>query len=178
MSTVNELPQDYSGQCNILLNDLDSIVANRNLMILFALLRAGPSLDEAAEFATHLMYSAALPSASASYWEQCLETIYGSACRDMAFRVSLVTRGEAIIHSTQTTMGIRQPLEMFQSNHNLRDALKSMRSVTMNPAAADNEDLFFSKLKPVHRLAFKRFRETGILAPFSLSTSNFTHPNR
>ncbi len=59
IETVNGLPKHYQGKCDILLNDIDPIVVNRNLIILFALLGSGPSMDEAAELATHLMYSAA-----------------------------------------------------------------------------------------------------------------------
>ncbi|KAJ7574362.1 hypothetical protein C8J56DRAFT_979466 [Mycena floridula] len=178
VSTVNGLPKDYSGRCKILMNDVDSIAVNRNLMILFALLRSGPSLDEAAELATHLMYSAALPAATATYWEECTSIYRKIEDGDMSFRASLAIRGGVKLHSMQTTMGVRHPLEMFQSTYSLRSALKSMRDVTLDPAALDNQDLFLSKLKPVHRLAFKKLQETGILVPFSSNTNNFTQPNR
>lgn len=161
------------------MNDIDSIVVNRNLVILFALLRSGPSVDEAAELAVHLMYSAALPPASSAYLDQCIDTIYGMDSNgDMSFQARLSIRGNGNLHSMQTAVGIRQSLEMFHSTYELSEALENMRDVFSSPSGTDHRDLFFSKLKPTHRLAFERFRKTGVLAPFSLQTSTFTHPNR
>ncbi|KAG6834354.1 hypothetical protein H0H93_010251 [Arthromyces matolae] len=61
IQTVNGLPAGYRGRCDILLNDTDSITVNKKLVILYALLGAGPSIEESAEIALHLMYSSALP---------------------------------------------------------------------------------------------------------------------
>jgi hypothetical protein len=43
--TINSLPSDYTGYCDVLLNDTNPILANRNLIILFVLLSSGPSLE-------------------------------------------------------------------------------------------------------------------------------------
>ncbi|KAL0569362.1 hypothetical protein V5O48_012597, partial [Marasmius crinis-equi] len=186
VKTVNSLPKDYSGRCEILMNDTDATVINRNLVILFALLSAGPSLDEAAELATHLMYSTALTPQCAAYLQRCVDYIYASDNSQneqsvMSFRVRLATRGlGSAIHSTQTMMGVRQLMEMFHglSPFTLSSAMKSMRCTTNQHDNADNWDWFLSKLAPPHRMSFKNYRETGILSPFSLNTTNFTQPNR
>lgn len=112
--------------------------------------------------------------------QRCLDDIYGSDTDggDFSFRVSLGTRGQGRIQSLQTIAGVKQPSEMFSSTYGLALALKNQRRVLDAPEDVDSWDRFLSKLKPNHRMAFKRFRETGVLAPFSTDTGIFTHPNR
>lgn len=137
--------------------------------------------QEAAEFSTHLMYSAALPEAGAQYVKQCVDFIYASGGEfeaDLSFQRCLDTRGEGKVYSVQPSAGIKRLLEMFHSNYTLGEALKSMKDTTLAPDQLDFREKYFAGLKPSHRMAFQRFRESGILGPFSLNTSNFTHPNR
>jgi len=72
--TVNGLPGDYRGKCEILLNDADVVVVNRSLVIPYALLGSGPSIEESAELATHLIYSAALSVSSAEQLRRYIGT--------------------------------------------------------------------------------------------------------
>lgn len=128
------------------------------------------------------MYSAALSAPSAAYLQRCLDDVYGSQydghTGDFSFRTCLSTRGEGKICSLQTVAGVRSPLEMFMSTYNLAVALKNRWKVLAAPENVDTWDRFLSRLRPNHRMAFKRFRETGVLAPFAVDTSRFTHPNR
>ncbi|KAJ7498077.1 hypothetical protein B0H11DRAFT_1715329 [Mycena galericulata] len=179
--SVNSLPPDYAGYCDILLNDTNPVLVNRNLVILFVLLSSGPSLEEAAELATHLMYSAALPGGGAEYVKRCISFIYESAEEfeaDLSFHRCLHTRGEGKVYSVQPSTGIKRFLEMFHSTYSISGALKSMKDTTLAPDRLDSNEKYFASLKPSHRMSFQRFRETGILAPFSLNTVTFTQPNR
>ncbi|GAW04483.1 hypothetical protein LENED_006279 [Lentinula edodes] len=182
IETVNNLPSNYQGRFDVLINNSDPIIINRDLVILYALLNPEPSIDEAAELAVHLMYSAALSAPSAAYLQRCLDDVYGSQydghTGDFSFRTCLSTRGEGKICSLQTVAGVRSPLEMFMSTYNLAVALKNRWKVLAAPENVDTWDRFLSRLRPNHRMAFKRFRETGVLAPFAVDTSRFTHPNR
>ncbi|KAF9063960.1 hypothetical protein BDP27DRAFT_1384839 [Rhodocollybia butyracea] len=180
VNTVNNLSKDFQGKLDVLLNNSDPIITNRILVILYALLTPGPSFDEAAELAVHLMYSSVLSAPTATYLKCCLDDIYGTQSKgsDISFQVSLDTRGKGKIYSLQTVSGVKQPLEMFASTYGLVQALKDLRRVLDAPENADSWDRFLFKLRPSHRMAFKRFRETGVLAPFSADTSNFTQPNR
>ncbi|KAK7031711.1 DUF4470 domain-containing protein [Favolaschia claudopus] len=179
--TINALPVDYTGYCDVLLNETDPILVNRNLLILFVLLSPGPSIEEAAEFCVHLVYSAALPAAGADYLQRCVNFIY--ACRgefeaDLSFRRCLGTRGEGHVYCVQPSAGVKRPLEMFHSNYTLSAAVQSMKETTLAADRLDFREKSLAKLKPAHRMASQRFRESGILAPFSLNTNNFTQPNR
>ncbi|KAF9461057.1 hypothetical protein BDZ94DRAFT_855912 [Collybia nuda] len=180
VKTVNGLPKDYSGKCDILLNGMDAVAINRNLIILYALLSAGPSIEESAELAIHLMYSAALSAASAAYLQGCVRIIYGDGAGDgdMSFQTCLKTRGGGRLISLQTATGIKRLMEMSRSTYNLRKGLKSMHDVTLDLARDDHRDKIFVALKPAHRLALLHFWRTGILGPFSLDIKSFNQPNR
>ncbi|KAG6839948.1 hypothetical protein C0991_010143 [Blastosporella zonata] len=178
--TVNSLPRGYRGKCHILLNDTDTIITNRNLVILYALLGSGPSIEESAEIATHLMYSSALPPGVAAYLRGCVQVIYGDRASEgkMSFQCALRTRGRGNFFSMQSAMAMRRPMEMLLSSYELRRGQKSMRSIVMDPEHVDDQDRVFANLQPAHRLALAHFRQKGVLAPFSLSTRGFTQPNR
>ena len=127
------------------------------------------------------MYSAALPQDGAEYVKRCIEFIYdtgGEFGADLSFQRCLDTRGEGKVYAVQPSTGIKRLLEMFHSTYPLSSALKSMKDTTLAPDRLDLREKYFAGLKPSHRMAFQRFRESGILAPFSLNTVNFTEPNR
>ncbi|KAG5643369.1 hypothetical protein DXG03_001017 [Asterophora parasitica] len=163
VKTVNGLPKGYRGKCDILLNDNDSIVVNQNLVILYALLSAGPSIEESAELAVHLMYSAALTPASAAYLRGCIRIVYGDGASDgdMSFQSALKTRGEGKIFSMQSTMAMRRPMEMFLSrplrpaeglgkqggSRVCRCAGRRPRSIPREPKASTSRR--FRKVQPV-----------------------------
>ncbi|KAF7289072.1 DUF4470 domain-containing protein [Mycena chlorophos] len=179
--TVNSLPPDFPGYVDILLNDTNPVLLNRTLVMLFILLSSGPSLEEAAEFCTHLMYSAALPGAGAGYLERCVNFIYGGNGEyeaDLSFQRCLDTRGEGKLYSVQPSTGTKRILEMCHSGYSLATALKNMKEITLTSDLVDFREKHYAALKPPHRMCFHRFRETGILAPFSHNTVNFTEPNR
>ncbi|KAF5385773.1 hypothetical protein D9615_002203 [Tricholomella constricta] len=181
IKTVNGLPKGYRGKCDILLNDNDAIIVNQNLVILYALLSAGPSIEESAELVVHLMYSAALTPASAAYLRGCIRIVYGDGASDggnMSFRSALKTRGGGKIFSMQSTMALRRPMEMFLSRYDLRKGLQSMRNVLSDVLREDDKDRYLASLKPIHRVALARYSQSGILAPFSLDTRSFNQPNR
>lgn len=63
VKTVNSLPDDYSGNLTVLLNDWSPFIAGRNFLLLL-LLGTIPDPDFAAELALHLWYSAFAPEYS------------------------------------------------------------------------------------------------------------------
>jgi hypothetical protein len=58
--TVNGLPEDYTGQLDITINDVAPFVTIRNILLL-SLLRKIPDARKAADVALHVWYSAFLP---------------------------------------------------------------------------------------------------------------------
>lgn len=177
--TVNGLPDAYNGKLEILCNDKNSTVANRNLVVLFALLRDSPSLEEAAEVAVHLMYSSALTVDQALYLQRSIDIIYGGDALNTARpSFALDIRGGGKLHASLQGSELRQTLDMFLSTYDLPIALKNMHDVMLHPSREDYRDRYLWHLQGGHRVAFMRSRESGILLPFSAAVSHFVQPNR
>ncbi|KAJ3503592.1 hypothetical protein NLJ89_g8363 [Agrocybe chaxingu] len=177
---VNSLPDEHTGKLDILLNNSHAVVLNRMLVILCVLLTPGPSIDESAEVAMHLMCSAFLPDSAAAYVRHCVDLIYGKEFneRDMSFQTTLKTRGRGKLYSAQPSASIKKPFELFSSTYGSQKAHRSMQKALQDPFFTDDRDKTLCMLRPAHRLALERFWKTGILAPFSLDTTAFKSPNR
>ena len=201
IQTVNSLPQSYTGKLDILINNTNAITLNRMLVILCVLLTPGPSIDEAAELATHLMYSAFLPETAHAYVRYCVGMIYGCNSdeegyqaqdsrkgkgkpkdNEMSFQTTLRTLGQGKLYSAQPAASIKRPLEMFlsssPSNYTLAKATSSRRETVLDPFQVDDREKMLSMLAPQHRVALARFWQTGVLAPFGLDLREFRCPNR
>ena len=180
IQTINNLPQGFRGQCDILLNHTDAITINRHLIILYALLRSGRDIAESAELVTHLMYSSFLTLPSAEYLKTLVDEIYsvGNHEGDMSFHSSLDTRGSGKLYTIQTAMGIRRPVEMVSSTYGLTKARRAFHDALFHPFQIDDRERYLMKLKPAHRLTLLRFWETGVLAPVFSNTISFNQPNR
>ncbi|KAF8884050.1 hypothetical protein CPB84DRAFT_1817000 [Gymnopilus junonius] len=193
IETVNALPSTYTGKLDILLNSTNALTLNRMLVVLCALLTPGPSLDESAELATHLLYSASLPDTAASYLRYCVNLIYHSKAdsaliraadnnnnntNEMSFQTTLKTRGRGKLYSAQPAASVKRPMEMFASTYTLAKAMGSMKETLLDPFQVDDREKVLAMLTPQHRLALNRFWHTGVLAPFSLDLRGFKAPNR
>jgi hypothetical protein len=170
----------YSGRLDVLLNNSNTVVLNRILIVLCVLLSPGPSIEESAELTTHLMSSASLPEIGAAYVRYCIKLIYGEELNDgeMSFQTTLKTRGRGKLYSAQPAAGIKRPLEMFSSTYNLAKATRSMLNAVQDPFCTDDRHKILSSLQPAHRLAMIRFWQRGILSPFAMDLSAFKQPNR
>ncbi|KAL1672887.1 hypothetical protein EV122DRAFT_294569 [Schizophyllum commune] len=180
VSTVNGLPDDYSGTCRILINDSSACVTTRNLLILYALLRPGRPIEDAAETALHLWYSAILRPSDAAEMYLCAQRIYG-AIQSQADKFELQSvyglRGDGKLYPKQP-LDDMFPIRMLISTHGAEEALASMHDTMLHPSRIDYRDRFLASLKPAHRVAWARNKRIGVLASFADDTSNFTEPNR
>jgi len=111
---------------------------------------------------------------------RCVRTTYGQGPKagQLSFQVCLDSRGKGKLHCMQMATAIKRPLEMFISAYGADKASKSVRSTLWDPHRTDERGKFLEGLRPGHRLAFIRYWETGILAPFSFNLGEFDHPNR
>ncbi|KAF8873189.1 hypothetical protein BD779DRAFT_311437 [Infundibulicybe gibba] len=178
VKTVNGLPEGYHGKCEILLNDINDIVVNRNLVALFALLDSGPSIEEAAELAIHLIYSCALTPRMEAHLHHCISKVYENPGCDGFRNTSFNMRGKGKLTILQNTSGIDLIYTMLNSAYPLATAVNGMHKTMLNSQRTDYVERFLCDLEPRHRLSVMRFRKSGVLAPFSLDLAHFTQPNR
>ncbi|KZP09108.1 hypothetical protein FIBSPDRAFT_760468 [Athelia psychrophila] len=183
VETINGLPSDYSGKCDILFNDMNPIVVNRNWIILYTLLQRTVPIPGAADLAAHFMYSAALSPVASAHLNQCISTLYGTGIiRDgQTFATgSLHMRGdsEGALHMRAKTEEMKDFLRMPLSTYKFEDAMKSMRSAMLHPSRVDYRDRVLASLTPGHRMAWTHYQQTGVLGPYSADTMHLTEPNR
>ncbi|KAF5389981.1 hypothetical protein D9757_003747 [Collybiopsis confluens] len=151
--TVNGLPKDYQGRCKIVLNDRSSPVTTRNIVILYALLRNGPTVERAADVAVHLMYSSALRPSELSEFQHCVQTVYGdilASSKSFVFDMNLPhnSRKKSLAVRGVETLSVKQPildliaesLPMLRATHSMTDAQKTMHNVLLSPERTDYRD--------------------------------------
>lgn len=173
--TVNGLPDQYRGNCHILFNDLNPLVVGHNLVVLCALLSPEYPVEDAAELALNLMYSTALTPSMSSSLSQIMLKLSNTPPSQT---VSVPTSGKGTIQTTILPRNLEPTFAILRSSYDLRAAREGYYNIMLSPQRKDYRDRYMSGLKPSHRLGFSMFRELGILAPFSLNTSDFTEPNR
>ncbi|KAL1728476.1 hypothetical protein EV714DRAFT_285697 [Schizophyllum commune] len=180
VSTINGLPEDYAGKCRILINDCNPCVASRNLLILYALLRSGRSIEDAAETALHFWYSACLRPYDAAEMYLCAERLYESADTASASPTLDGTydlRGGGKLHAKQPLKS-NPSMRMLLSTYDMDVALTDMRTIMLNPRRVDYRDRHLAALKPSHRVSWTRNRESGILSTFAADVADYSEPNR
>ncbi|KAG6812035.1 hypothetical protein H0H93_014064 [Arthromyces matolae] len=173
--TVNSLPENYTGQCDILFNDIDPRVVGRNLVVLWALLNPALPIEDVAELAMHLMYSSRLTSPMSAFLSRGLSVI-----RDLTYGddLSIPFGGVGKLKAVLMPGNLDIVTEMLESRYGQRAAENSYSFVMCNAARRDYTDRYLDTLEPAHRLAFTHYRSTGILVPFSFNTNDFCEPNR
>lgn len=154
------------------------MVVNHNAVVLHTLLTAGQSHEQAAEVATHLMYSAAVSKSAIASLHKSANTMYGQPWQSFAFRY-FDTRGRGHIALAYREKDLAPSLEMLFSSYTLSEALGSRDATVFSqaPSQMDYLDRDYTCLEPGHRAASMHFRKTGILAPFSHDTKEFVEPN-
>lgn len=181
LRTVNGLPSDYAGKCDILFNDKNPIVVNRNWIILYTLLQPMVAIKDATELATHLMYSAALSPAATAHLNRCVSILYGQGIIQddkLVASGSLPMRGKGVLHVMADKDDMKEFLKMPLSTYNFEEAVKNRHLTMLHPSRVDYRDRYLASLTPGHRMAWTRHQQTGVLAPFSASINHLTEPNR
>ena len=187
--TVNSLPEDFTGTLDILYHDQKTIQAGHTLLILYALLNDELPIEEAAEFAVHLMYSAALTTPMAAYLYRCIQTVYGAfeglegnpfddAHKGKTYDAKLPIRGGKTLEGVHEAWMLGLFLEQYVSDYKLKTAQRKMAKVMQNPKREDFAERFMVPLEGQHRVGITHFRKSGILLPFNVDAAHFDQPNR
>lgn len=173
ISTVNGLPEEYSGKCEILCNDWNELMVGHNLVILHALLSSEAPVEEVAELSLHLMYSPFLTATASSFLNRAIWIL-----RSARISCKLPSRVKGILRVFMQVDALDSTFDMLLSTYGRDAALRSYHRIMQNTQRQDYRDRYTAALRPGHQLAFSRFRQQGVLAPFSLDTTHFTEPNR
>ncbi|KDQ11252.1 hypothetical protein BOTBODRAFT_57568 [Botryobasidium botryosum FD-172 SS1] len=173
--TINELPPDYSGKINILLNDREPIIVLRNLVLL---LLCGGIFDKAhaAELALHFWYSAFVPINYAIQLQPFVASFAQHVKEDMSFSLPLNSRSTMSGALTPSVLG--HLFTMLQSKYGISEANQEINRVRFAPSRQDRHHRQYCRLEPSHRLAFLEYRRFGLVLPFGARNDHFSHPNQ
>ncbi|KAF9239784.1 hypothetical protein BU15DRAFT_46298 [Melanogaster broomeanus] len=174
VTTVNSLGPEYTGQLNILLNDIAPPLVSRNIILLLIL---GTIPDEAiaVDMALHFWYSVFIP---------------------MEYRIRILAMVSSLLKNGNpgqpiiTPLGSHSTLACFvpEEVHQLLicnvgptlstdQAQAEYQRVRTAPSRLDYRDRMYMGLKPSHRLAFLEYRRFGVVLPFGALNAHFNVPN-
>lgn len=174
VTTVNALGSDYSGQLNILLNDLNPHVVSRNIALLLIL---GTIPDEviAADIALHFWYSVFMPM---EYRLHILSMVSTLLKKSNSAGPIVAPLGS---HSTLTCLVTPDVQRLLMDNVgpviSPDQAQIEYKRVRKAPSRVDYRDRMYLGLKPSHRLAFLEYRRFGIVLPFGALNAHCNVPN-
>ena len=151
------------------------------MIILNTLASPKIAIPGAAELAVDFMYSAALSPVANAYLYGCIGILYCQNIMEDGESVAnavIPTRGAGALHVIAQTEDMKEFLKMPLSTYGFDEAMENMRSAMLHPSRVDYRDRHLASLTPGHRMAWTHHKQTGVLAPFSTSTSDRTEPNR
>jgi hypothetical protein len=175
LRTINSLPQDYSGNINLVINDFSPPTVCRNFLLLLIL---GSIHDRvlAADIALHFWYSVFMPG---EYRLRMLGEFTAFLMRTSVNEGTLsVAIGPRSNISFCPPPQWKEYLQHFGSDSIPMDkAQHEYDRVRTIPSRQDLRDRMYSELRPSHRVAFQQFRRFGIVLPFGAPNAHFNVPN-
>ncbi|KAF6752082.1 hypothetical protein DFP72DRAFT_991169 [Ephemerocybe angulata] len=178
LRTVNSLPEDYSGNLDILINDGNPFVAYRNIMLLL-ILGTLPEEDMAVDIALHFWYSTFMP---AEYHVQ-LSAVTLPLLKHMHERTNTRSPFPLGEESTMDVACSLADVRLFMEHYistasiSLEDAQNEYNRVRNHPERADYRDRMYAGLSLSHRAAFYEYRRFGLVLPFGAINTHFNFPN-
>ncbi|KIY66936.1 hypothetical protein CYLTODRAFT_444342 [Cylindrobasidium torrendii FP15055 ss-10] len=175
--TVNELPDDYSGELSIVLNDFNPFIMARNLIILL-ILTTIETLDTetACEHALHLWYSIFQPQSYINDVAYHITRQITKLIPNPDVPLKLTATSTLQCHFDRETWGVLGK-NIVNSDLQPTDASNAFNAVMNTPERVDYAHRYYAKLKPSHRLAAARWRAHGLVLPFGEVNAHHNIPN-
>ncbi|KAF9533232.1 hypothetical protein CPB83DRAFT_538125 [Crepidotus variabilis] len=176
LRSVNNLPTNYLGNLNILVNDYNLPIVCRNIILLLILANV-PDEMEAADIALHFWYSVFMPMSYRIRLAMIIEKFFSDFANSGESPVSL---GQHCSLSTYIPIMAQAKdyfAHFFTSSFSVGDIQDEYSRVRTAPSRCDFRDRMYSGLKPSHRVAFQEYRRFGILLPFGAMNAHMNIPN-
>ncbi|KAF9543454.1 hypothetical protein CPC08DRAFT_824152 [Agrocybe pediades] len=193
--TVNELPQDFSGQLTIILNDIEPIIVLRNALLLM-ILGTEESVAYATDTALHLWASTFVQTAHRITIMNAHINLYDGVMQDgVSHQCKLGQNSTLTLKASDpflTTIAsyMRSNLDVGKASseyHRVRLVVPLFVQCTplnnndyifrFEPVRRDKHDRKYLRLNPSHRLSFLEYRRFGIVLPFGAANNNFNSAN-
>jgi len=176
MKTIVDLPEDYTGKINVVVNDMNPVIFYRNVLVLL-ILSCVEDKRLAVDVALHFWYSVFMPHEYRMQISSAILPVLESL-RDQQY-LPLGPRSKLTI-ATPDDDWLGLIAHFVNPNQQLseKDIQSSYDMVRRAPSRADFRDRQYAKLRPSHRVAFQEFRSFGLVLPFGAVNAHFNIPNR
>lgn len=173
--TVNNLPDNFSGDLKLVINDRTPHVTSRNMVILLVLGMI-PDEDLAADIALHFWYSVFFPAEYKLRISAIVTRYLSSASKDNGIsNFPLGPRSSLSCTSIQNLLPFLS--HILTQSRGLGEFQTAYDSVRKAPERQDFRDRMYAGLRPSHRVAFQEYRRFGIILPFGAINAYFNTPN-
>ena len=194
VTTLSSLPEIYSSDIGVTLNDKEFHVVARNAILLLFIFTA---LDEVtakssagskiARSLIHLWYSASITSEIYSELVSRVKPLFDDVCRQISATPAqeIVEKVWLFPHGKNLRLALKsedwfslQALCDVPSTLTSQKALEARKAITLAPERRDYRDRwYFKDATPSVRVAKQRFREDGLLLPVGDDRLGFGIPN-
>ncbi|KAF2800286.1 hypothetical protein K505DRAFT_382762 [Melanomma pulvis-pyrius CBS 109.77] len=184
LKSIAGLPDGYTGQCSVVMNDIDFDIVARNAIFLLIAFHLKP--EDATPAIIHLWYSAFLPPSILAMLQEKILPLIDDVCTKIANKSDNVPLGK--IWTLELGQSLRVvftkaewnrlkafltvPSDMSVNEVNII-RLTQMR----NPTRTDYRQKAAYNQWPAFRTCNEKFRRECILLPFGTSRKEFTSPN-
>jgi hypothetical protein len=183
VKTVVGIPDQYKGNCTVVLNDLEFAIVARNAIML--LIAFHFDADTAVPLIIHLWYSALLPATMVQALRSEILPRVTEVCDKIEHKPVSSLHAESFLGSGQKLRLVLKKEEWTQlaqyfqvpSGLSVEDAGNIRRRVVLAPERIDYREYAMLPLSPVLRQVDSQFREKGVMLPYGSSTSAFDTPN-
>jgi hypothetical protein len=181
---VASLPSTYTGDCEIIINDRDSDIIARNIILLLIALHYTP--EEATPIMLHIWYSALVPKAMIGSLRENIAPMIEDVCSKIKHKSTSLTLQAKTwkIGSSSLRLLLEKPfwdslLPYFDVPIGLSmpQAQRIRTATTLAPDRVDYVDRALYNRPPGWRSSMMKFRTDGILSPFGGSRREFDTPN-
>ena len=173
--TTNALPSDFSGKLSFLINDISTPTVCRNVILLL-ILGTVPDKSLAADIALHFWCSVFWPI------EYLMQTMLALISWLECLRENEI--GQTYPLGPGSTISTCIPADAFacfkhfiSSSTSTDDAQAEYDRVRTIPSRKDYRERMYANLRPSHRVAFQKYRRSGIILPFGANITHFNATN-
>ncbi|KAJ5115575.1 hypothetical protein N7526_011456 [Penicillium atrosanguineum] len=194
VKTVADLPSQFKKSISLTINDRDSAVVARNLILLLLALdtadQHSPETDQDREVAKtliHIWYSSFINSTAQSQIQVKVLPLISGVCDEALLLEPGAFLGKTWYFTSQKSLQVTLKREEWLLARRLccvpgsltfEKAQEIRTAVTLAPERADYRDRWrYKELTPALRVGQDRFRKDGILLPFGHTRNGFDIPN-
>ncbi|KAF6752084.1 hypothetical protein DFP72DRAFT_906060 [Ephemerocybe angulata] len=177
VKTVNSLPDDFTGKLQIVINDKDSTITARNLVMLLLLGGQNDALL-AVDAVIHFWFSTFLPFE----YHAMISGTLASFTRDYPDITTGLKSSFGLYSSVQLGCDLAPLLDIVEHLNRAvglspNDAQEEYDRVRQDPSRKDATDWMYAGLKPSHRASVQQYRRMGLVLPFGAVHAHFNATN-